>query len=104
MNTYSVSSRNWLDKSQRLLIKNCGPQIGSFSTNTTAIPPFRTINVPLEAGHEASHGELARESFLGALGMVAWDAQIERDDKEGKLDKFAKEALAAYRNGDVTEL
>jgi len=33
-----------------------------------------------------------------------WDRQIEKDVREGKLDKFADEALAAHRGGKSKEL
>jgi len=33
-----------------------------------------------------------------------WDRQIEKDVREGKLDKFADEALAAHRAGKSKEL
>lgn len=33
-----------------------------------------------------------------------WDRQIEEDIKAGKLDRMAKEALAAYKTGKTKEL
>ncbi len=33
-----------------------------------------------------------------------WDQEIERDVKEGKLDKLAREALAAHKAGGTKEL
>jgi hypothetical protein len=34
----------------------------------------------------------------------AWDRQIERDSAEGRLDKFAAEALAEFERGETTEI
>jgi len=33
-----------------------------------------------------------------------WDRQLERDVAEGKLDKFAAEALAELERGETTDL
>ena len=35
---------------------------------------------------------------------AAWDAQLERDVTNGRLDKFAREAQRAVRNGRTTPL
>jgi hypothetical protein len=34
----------------------------------------------------------------------AWDRQIERDSAEGRLDKFAAEALAEFERGETREI
>ena len=34
----------------------------------------------------------------------AWDRQIKRDARTGKLEKYAREARAAYKAGKTTEL
>ncbi|HKO36399.1 MAG TPA: hypothetical protein VJV21_07965 [Pyrinomonadaceae bacterium] len=34
----------------------------------------------------------------------AWDRQIERDAAEGRLDKFAAEALAEFERGETKEI
>ncbi len=34
----------------------------------------------------------------------AWDAQIQKDARSGKLDKLSKEALVAHKNGKTREL
>jgi hypothetical protein len=34
----------------------------------------------------------------------AWDREIERDAAEGRLDRFAAEALAEIERGETTEL
>ena len=34
----------------------------------------------------------------------AWDHQIERDVAEGKLEKFAAEALAEFERGETREI
>ena len=34
----------------------------------------------------------------------AWDRQIERDVRSGKLAKFAKEAIASYKSGKAKEI
>ena len=44
-----------------------------------------------------------RRWFLEFDAQV-WDRQIEKDVREGKLDKFADEALAAHRAGKSKEL
>ena len=44
-----------------------------------------------------------RRWFLEFDAQV-WDRQIEKDIREGKLDKFADEALAAHRAGKSKEL
>ena len=38
-------------------------------------------------------------AFLDELEADAWDAQIERDAKAGKLDKLEAEARADYKAG-----
>jgi hypothetical protein len=40
------------------------------------------------------------EEYLASL----WDAQIEADIREGKLDALAKEAIQSFNEGDYTEL
>ena len=52
-----------------------------------------------------SPSELAafRRWFLEFDAQV-WDRQIAKDVREGKLDKFADEALAAYLAGKSKEL
>jgi hypothetical protein len=52
-----------------------------------------------------SPSELAafRRWFLEFDAQV-WDRQIENDVREGRLDKFADEALAAHRAGKSKEL
>jgi hypothetical protein len=44
-----------------------------------------------------------RRWFLEFDAQV-WDRQIEKDVREGKLDKFADEALAAHRAGKSNNL
>jgi hypothetical protein len=44
-----------------------------------------------------------REWFLN-YAAEAWDRQIEKDIKSGKLDELAEEALAAHRAGKSKEL
>ncbi|HBL18882.1 MAG TPA: hypothetical protein DD417_19510 [Elusimicrobia bacterium] len=34
----------------------------------------------------------------------AWDLQIQRDARAGKLDKLSQEALAAHKSGKTREL
>jgi hypothetical protein len=34
----------------------------------------------------------------------AWDRQIERDSAEGRLDRFAAEALAEFERGETSEI
>ena len=34
----------------------------------------------------------------------AWDREIEKDSAEGRLDRFAEEALAEFHRGETTEL
>lgn len=35
---------------------------------------------------------------------AAWDRQMERDARSGKLGRFAEEALVAHKNGKTREL
>ena len=44
-----------------------------------------------------------REWFVEHDWQV-WDHQIERDSAEGKLDKFAAEALAEFERGETREI
>lgn len=44
-----------------------------------------------------------REWFVEHDWQV-WDSQIERDSAEGKLDKFAAEALAEVERGETREI
>jgi hypothetical protein len=49
----------------------------------------------LEAARDLSAEELAKlRAFLDELEADLWDAQIERDAAEGKLDKLIAEAVA----------
>lgn len=49
---------------------------------------------------QLSTEELAQlRAFLDELEADLWDAQIERDAKDGKLDKLAAKALADYKAG-----
>lgn len=43
-------------------------------------------------------------AWLDELDEQAWDAQIERDAKAGKLDKLAAKALADYKAGCTEEI
>jgi hypothetical protein len=43
-------------------------------------------------------------AYLDELDEQAWDAQIERDAKAGKLDKLEERALANYKAGRVRDL
>lgn len=52
-----------------------------------------------------SSADLARfRQWFAEFDADAWDEQIERDAKAGKLDVMAAEALAEYRNGKAIEL
>jgi hypothetical protein len=42
-------------------------------------------------------------AFLDELEADAWDRQIERDARAGKLDKLASKALADYKAGRTEE-
>jgi hypothetical protein len=42
-------------------------------------------------------------AWLDELDEQAWDEQIERDAKAGKLDKLAAKALADYKAGRTKE-
>lgn len=43
-------------------------------------------------------------AWLNELAEADWDAQIERDEKEGKLDLLAQRALAEHRAGRTRPL
>ena len=55
-------------------------------------------------------GELSREEFTELRDWVlerdwtAWDAQIERDARSGKLDKLLEESRADLKEGRNREL
>jgi hypothetical protein len=55
-------------------------------------------------------GELSREEFTELRDWVlerdwtAWDAQIERDARSGKLDKLLEESRADLKEGRTREL
>jgi hypothetical protein len=55
-------------------------------------------------------GELSREEFTELRDWVlerdwtAWDAQIERDARSGKLDKLLEESRADLKEGRAREL
>jgi hypothetical protein len=50
-------------------------------------------------------GELARfRAWFEAFDAAQFDAAIERDARDGKLDALADEALAAHRTGRSREL
>ncbi len=42
-------------------------------------------------------------ALLDELDEQAWDVQIERDAKAGKLDKLEEQALENYRAGKVRD-
>ena len=49
--------------------------------------------------------ELARfRAWFEAFDADRFDAAIERDARDGKLDAFAEEAIAAYRAGQSRDL
>lgn len=53
-----------------------------------------------QAVQKLSQDELKQlRDWLDELQADAWDQQIERDIKAGKLDKLAEEALAEHRAG-----
>ena len=43
-------------------------------------------------------------AWLDERAEAEWDAQIERDEREGKLDALADRALAEYRTGRTRPL
>jgi hypothetical protein len=50
-------------------------------------------------------GELARlRAWFEAFDSDRFDAAIERDARDGKLDAFAEEAIEAYRAGQSRDL
>jgi hypothetical protein len=50
-------------------------------------------------------GELARlRAWFEAFDSDRFDAAIERDASDGKLDAFAEEAIEAYRAGQSRDL
>ena len=54
---------------------------------------------------ELSDEERAKlRAWLDELDEQAWDAQIERDAKAGKLDKLEAKALADYKAGLTEEM
>jgi len=46
----------------------------------------------------------AFRTWFAEYDWQAWDAQLERDVADGKLDKLAAEALAEFERGETTKL
>jgi hypothetical protein len=46
----------------------------------------------------------AFRGWFAEYDWQAWDRQLERDVAEGKLDKFAAEALADLERGETREI
>jgi hypothetical protein len=66
------------------------------------MPAIETLE---NAVKSLSPTELARfRQRFADFDSAAWDAQIEADAGEGKLDNLAREALAEYKNGTTREL
>jgi len=58
-----------------------------------------------KAVESLSPGELARfRAWFEVFDAARFDAAIERDAREGKLDAFAEEAIEAYRAGQSRDL
>lgn len=54
---------------------------------------------------QLSPAELTRfRQWFAEFDGEIWDAQIEADATEGKLDALAAEALAEYHTGKATEI
>ena len=54
---------------------------------------------------QLSPEELAAfRDWFNEYDWQAWDQQIERDAAEGKLDRFAAEALAEFERGETREI
>lgn len=64
-----------------------------------------TLDQIIEAMRGLSTAELFKlHNVAGEMANEAWDEQIERDAKAGKLDKLAAEALAEYKARRVRDL
>jgi hypothetical protein len=46
----------------------------------------------------------AFRDWFAEYDWQAWDRQIERDSAEGRLDKFAAEALVEFERGETKEI
>lgn len=46
----------------------------------------------------------AFRNWFAEYAWDAWDRQLERDVADGKLDRFAAEALAEYERGETKEI
>jgi hypothetical protein len=46
----------------------------------------------------------AFRAWFAEYDWQAWDRELEQDVSDGKLDKFAEEALAAFRRGETKQL
>ena len=54
---------------------------------------------------QLSPEELAAfRDWFNEYDWQVWDQQIERDAAEGKLDRFAAEALAEFERGETREI
>lgn len=52
-----------------------------------------------------THEELtAFRAWFVEHDWQAWDREIEKDSAEGRLDRFAAEALAEFERGETIEL
>jgi hypothetical protein len=69
------------------------------------IPEMTTAEEIEKAIEQLPPHELARfRAWFEAFDADRFDAAIERDARDGKLDAFAEEALAAYRAGQSRDL
>jgi hypothetical protein len=63
------------------------------------------IEVLEQEVQKLSPEELAAfRDWFAEYDWQAWDRQIERDAAEGKLDRFAAEALAEFERGETREI
>ncbi len=63
---------------------------------------IQSIEKAVEALAPSELAEFRR--WFAEFDAAAWDAQMEQDAVDGKLDQLATEALADYRSGSTREL
>ncbi len=64
-----------------------------------------TVEEIVKAVEQLSPEKLAEfQAWFEEFQAALFDAQIEQDSKNGKLDKLAEEALKDYREGRAREL
>jgi len=66
---------------------------------------MRSVEEIEEVVAKLSPEELAKfREWFASYDAELWDRQLEKDVSEGKLDRFAAEALEEHRRGETRDL